>query len=145
MQFDPDNIVIKLCTRGMELEASEKPGEAKELFMQAWNESITDFEKFTSAHYVARHQPSVEGKLEWDLKALGFALKIKDEPMKANYPSLYLNIGKCYEDLKEYNNAFENYKAAYTYIHWLPADGYGKMIRSGIEKAMERVSGSRPE
>ena len=29
---------------------------AKLLFLQAWNESDTDFEKFTAAHFVARHQ-----------------------------------------------------------------------------------------
>jgi rifampin ADP-ribosylating transferase len=124
----------------MELEAGENPEKAKDVFMQAWNESTTDFEKFTAAHYVARHQPSVEDKLIWDQKALDFALKIKEDGMQAYYPSLYLNIGKCYEDLKEVDKAFKNYKTAYSYIHYLSADGYGQMIRSGIEKAIERVS-----
>lgn len=59
-----------------------------------------DFEKFTAAHYVARHQKSVEDKLNWDETALAFTLKINDRNMRTSYPSLYLNIAKCYEDLR---------------------------------------------
>lgn len=33
-------------------------GRAKELFLQAWHAAVNDFEKFTAAHYVARHQPT---------------------------------------------------------------------------------------
>src|SRR5579885_2101416 len=108
MQFDPNNTIIKLCALGMELEAKKQPAEAKTLFLQAWNEATNDFEKFTAAHYVARHQNSIEEKLHWDKTALHFALKIEDAAMAANFPSLYLNIAKCYEDLGDINNAKEN-------------------------------------
>lgn len=138
MQFDPNNTVIKLCARGMELEAKQ-PAEAKALFMQAWNEATNDFEKFTAAHYVARHQNSIEEKLHWDKTALDFALKIDDEKMKANFPSLYLNIAKCYEDIGDVKNAKENYKNAEAYIKHLPDNGYGKMTASGIKNGLERV------
>lgn len=141
MQFDPNNKVIKLCASGMELEAKQQTAEAKKLFLQAWNEATNDFEKFTAAHYVARHQNSVEEKLEWDKTALAFALKIKDEDMAANLPSLYLNIAKCYEDLGDIDNARENYATAFSYLKHLPDDGYGKMIRAGVAKGLERVAG----
>ena len=29
------------------------------------------------------------------------AMKVNDEGIKPSYPSLYLNIGKCYEDLND--------------------------------------------
>ena len=76
----------------MNLEGEGKPEEAYKMFQQAWNEATDDFEKFTSAHYVARHQKSVADKLRWDEIALSLALKIEDENMKANYPSLILML-----------------------------------------------------
>src|SRR5436190_23231943 len=120
MQFDPNNKVIQLCAKGMDMEANQMPGEAQALFLQAWNEATNDFEKFTAAHYVARHQKSVVDKLTWDETALTFALNINDETMTANYPSLYLNIAKGYEDLKDIANAQKNYQAALSYSKYLP-------------------------
>src|SRR5579864_6491359 len=111
MHFDPNNTIVQFCAKGMELEATQ-PSEAKALFIQAWNEAKTDIEKFTAAHYVARQQPSTKDKLHWDKTALEFALKIEDDGIKSNYPSLYLNIAKCYEDLGDYNNAHINYQKA---------------------------------
>ena len=139
MQFDTNNKIIELCAKGMEMEA-KNPEDAKALFLQAWNKSETDFEKFTSAHYVARHQTSTEDKLQWDKTALEFALKIHDDMMKANYPSLYLNIAKCYEDLKDFKNARKNYEAAQQYENNLPENDYGKMIKAGIKNGMTRIS-----
>jgi len=140
MQFDPENKVIQLCIEGMENEGAGKPEEAEKLFLQAWNESENDFEKFTSAHYVARHQSSITEKLKWDEIALVAALNIKDESIKGSLPSLYLNIGKCYEDLKDYGLAIKNYKEALFYTNFLPANEYGNMIKNGIEKGLARIS-----
>ena len=140
MQFDPNNKIIQLCTQGMEMEAKQKHEEAKALFLQAWNEATNDFEKFTAAHYVARYQESVQEKLAWDKTALSFALNIKDETIEGSYPSLYLNIAKCYEDLKDIHNAEKYYQLALTYIDHLPSNGYGELIREGVKKGLERVS-----
>jgi tetratricopeptide (TPR) repeat protein len=140
MQFDTNNNIVKLCAQGMMLEGEGKPPEAREIFLQAWNESTNDLEKFISAHYVARHQKNIADKLDWDKTALHFALKINDENMKANYPSLYLNIAKCYEDLDDHNNAETNYQLAFSFANLLPDDGYGKMIKQGIASGMKRVA-----
>ncbi len=141
MNFDPENPVILLCAEGMNLEGQGDPETAANLFLKAWTESTSDFEKFTSAHYVARHQKTIPGKLKWDQTALDFALKINDETMKVYYPSLYLNIAKCYEDLADFDSAKEFYQAARSYLNFLPDDGYGKMIKSGVDQGFERVSG----
>jgi tetratricopeptide (TPR) repeat protein len=140
MNFDPDNSIVKLCAQGMELEGKGETEEAHKLFLQAWQAAATDFEKFISAHYVARHQQTVTDKLKWDKIALQAALKIADETMQANYPSLYLNIAKCYEDLRDFAMAKENYQLASLFSGKLPDDGYGKMIISGIKNGIERVS-----
>jgi len=110
MEFSPNNHVIKLCVQGMDMEGKGKPEEASKLFLQAWNEATNDFEKFTAAYYVARHQKSVTDKLKWLETSLQAALKINDVTVKGAFPSLYLNIAKCYEDLGDLDNAKKNMK-----------------------------------
>ncbi len=139
MQFEPDNKIVKLCAQGMDLEGEGKNEEASEIFLKAWEETGDDKEKFTAAHYVARHQKSVADKLAWDETALELALKMKDDSVKGAYPSLYLNIAKDYEDLNEFEKATKNYELALTYTTFLHDDGYGKMIKGGVENGLERI------
>lgn len=139
MEFDPNNKVVKLCAQGMDMEGKGNPGAADRLFLQAWNEATNDFERFTAAHYVARHQKTVADKLKWDKTALQLALKINDDTIKATYPSLYLNIAKCYEELNDFDNAIKNYQLALSFTNLLPENGYGNMIKGGICSGIERV------
>ena len=140
MQFNPNNKIIQLCTQGLEMEARIKPIKAKGLFLQAWDESKTDFEKFTEVHYVARQQSTIKEKLEWDKTSLDLALKIDDKSIQASYPSLHLNIAKCYEDLQDIENARNYYQLALSFTGFLEDNGYGKMIKAGIENGIKRVS-----
>lgn len=139
MEFNQDNKVIQLCTKGMEMEGRGQATEANNLFIEAWNLATTDVEKFTAAHYVARHQKSISDKLKWDQTALQHALQIDDKTIKETLPSLYLNIGKCYEDLDDFDNAKINYQAAFSFINFLSDNGYGNMIKTGIRNALERL------
>ncbi len=139
MQFDPENNIVILCAQGMQLEGKGKPVEAANQFQQAWNEATTTTEKFIAAHYVARHQPTVADKLKWDETAMDYALKIDNLEIKSAFPSLYLNIAKCYEDMNELDRAYDHYQLAFSFVSFLSDDGYGNMIKSGINKAIERV------
>lgn len=139
MEFNPDNKIVKLCSGGMELEGQGKLPEAASLFNQAWMEAVNDFEKFTAAHYLARHQKSVPEKLQWDETALKHALLL-GKSAEDVLPSLYLNIGKCYEDLQDFGKAKKHYDAAASFQHLLPDDGYGKMMRAGIANGLVRIS-----
>ena len=112
IEFNPHNNVIKLCVQAMGMEESGKAEEARRLFLQAWNESTNDFEKFTAAYYVARHQDNVRDKLRWLETSLKFALEINDVSVSGAFPSLYSNIGKCYEELNDSENAKKNYELA---------------------------------
>ncbi|MBW4472139.1 MAG: NAD(+)--rifampin ADP-ribosyltransferase [Stenomitos rutilans HA7619-LM2] len=96
----------------MGMEEKGKPEEASGLFLQAWNEATYDFEKFISAHYVARHQKNVADKLKWLETALQFALKMNNDSVKSAFPSLYSNIAQCYEDLSDPSKAKKNYELA---------------------------------
>lgn len=112
MEFNPSNIVVKSCLQGMDMAEKGKPEEASRLFLQAWNEATDDFEKFTAAHYVARHQNNASDKLKWHETALQLALRINDDTVRSAFASLYLNIAKCYEELNEFDVAKKNYELA---------------------------------
>ena len=115
MEFSPGNNVIRLCIQGMDAEDKGNPEEAGRLFLRAWNEATEDFEKFTAAYYVARHQNNVRDKLRWLETSLQFALKINDVTVKAAFPSLYSTIAKCYEDLNDRERAKKSYELANSY------------------------------
>jgi rifampin ADP-ribosylating transferase len=105
----------------MGIEEKGKPEEAGILFLQAWNEATNDFEKFIAAYFVARLQKNVSDKLKWIETALQFALKINDDTVNSAFPSLYLNIAKCYEDLGDIDNAKKNHELANSFKN-KPAD-----------------------
>ncbi len=44
-----------------------------------------------------------------------FALKINNDTVKSAFPSLYINIAKCYEDLNDPDKAKKNYELAASY------------------------------
>ena len=108
MEFNPANNIVKLCLQGMDMEEKGRPEEASRLFLQAWNDATNDFEKYTAAFYVARHQHDIAGKLKWLETALGLALKINDDSVNGAFPSLYSNIAKCYAEMGDTVNAKKN-------------------------------------
>lgn len=83
---------------------------------------------------------SVVDKLKWDETALQLALKIDKDKVKGAFPSLYLNIAKCHEDLNDLDNAKKNYDLAHSFTNLLPDNGYGNMVKAGIMKGIERVT-----
>ncbi|MCW3077635.1 MAG: arr, rifampin ADP-ribosylating transferase [Bacteroidetes bacterium] len=115
MEFNANNAVIRLCLQAMEVEGKGNPEEAGTIFLQAWNEATNNFEKFTAAYYVARHQKNCRDKLKWFETALQFALKINNISVKGAFPSLYLNIAKCYEELRDFDNAKKNHELAISF------------------------------
>jgi tetratricopeptide (TPR) repeat protein len=71
---------------------------------------------------------------------LQLALKIDDNSVNEAFPSLYLNIAKCYEDLNDFESAIRNYQLALSFTHLLSDNGYGSMIRGAIANGLERVT-----
>jgi hypothetical protein len=115
MEFSPNNNIIRLCLQGINQEEQAQPEEAGRIFLQAWNEATDDFEKYTAAFFVARHQDNIPDKLKWLGTSLQFALNINDVSVKAAFYSLYLNISKCYEDLNDSVNANRNHELAISF------------------------------
>lgn len=109
-KFDPNNIIIRLCITGIELEENGNADEAISIFYKAWNEASDDFDKFIAAYYLARQQKDSKDKLKWMQTSLQCALNINDENVKSAYPTLYTNIAMCYEALLDSDNARINYE-----------------------------------
>ena len=97
------------------MEDSGKAEEAALLFIEAWNETIDDFERFIAAFYVARHQKNMADKLKWQETSLPFALKLNEVSVMSAFATLYLNIAECYEALVEPDKAKENEELSNSY------------------------------
>src|SRR5688572_30165610 len=108
MEFNPNNSIVQLCLQGMNMDEKGETEKASELFLKAWNEAANDLEKFLAAHFIARHQKKVSEKLKWSETALQYALSLDDVAVKSAYPTLYLNIASCYEELNDLDNAKKN-------------------------------------
>lgn len=121
MEFDPNNNVIQLCMQGMGMEDRGNPKEAIKLFTRAWDEATDNFEKFTAAFYIARHQNTVPDRLRWLDAALQHALKVNSDSVRGALSSLYVNIAKCYEELEDMGNAKKNHELA-TLLKGKPSD-----------------------
>lgn len=122
IKFDPNNLVIKLCMSGMGLEDSGNIEDAITMFNKAWHEAADDYERFVAAYHLARQQKSITEKLKWMETSLQCALKINDDNVKSAYSTLYSNIAKCYEELRDSENAKRNYELSNS-SKGAPSDG----------------------
>jgi hypothetical protein len=136
--MDPENSIVKLCVQGMEHESNGDVETASRLFLSAWEQATDDFERCIAAHYVARNQ-SPEEALVWNQRSLDLARAVNDDRVRGFLPSLYLNMGKSYEDLARLDDARQYYAMTVEVLDSLPDNGYGKNLRDGAQRAIERV------
>jgi hypothetical protein len=99
--MDLTNPVIQLCVLGSRAEFEGRPGEARELYWQAWEKAKDHYDACIAAHYVARFQESPQDIFHWNQEALIHADAVENESVKEFYPSLYLNMGRSYELLDD--------------------------------------------
>lgn len=137
--MDPNNPVVKLCAAGVEAEGQGRPDDAKALFEQAWNDSRDDFERCIAAHYVARHQATLDAELAWNVKALERADLVGDERVHGFYPSLYLNLAHSLEKVGRAAEACELYTRAAARLENQPETPYVRLVRSGVVAGRKRT------
>ena len=138
---DAGNPIVKLCADGMMAEGDGRRDDARRLFAHTWTTSTDDFERCVAAHYLARHQASPAETLHWNQESLTRARLVSDDRVRDFYPSLYLNLGRSYEDLGQHDEARRYYDLAAESAGGLLADGYGAMVRRGIRDGQRRVKG----
>jgi tetratricopeptide (TPR) repeat protein len=140
LEADANSPVVKLCAQGIAAEIAGKVEEAAELYQQAWMARADDYDACIAAHYVARVQRTAQEVLRWNREAVQYAEAVNDARVEAFYPSLYLNLGKAYEDAGNKEEAKKFYGLAEGKTAILPEGAYADTVRRGIAKGLERVS-----
>ena len=138
--MDPNNPVVKLCAQGIEVEMKGRRDEARLLYLQAWELRKDDVDACIAAHYLARHQDSPAETLRWNELALTHGMCASAESVRSFFPSLYLNLGKSYEDAGDSARARELYEQGERCLDDVPGGGYGDVVRQGLQNALGRVS-----
>lgn len=136
--MDAGNAVVKLCADGMAAEAQGRIADARLLFAQAWRARTNDFEACVAAHYVARHQATLQETLHWNQEALRYADAVADDRVREFYPSLHLNVGDSLERLGRIDEACQHYSLAAARLNALPKGGYADMIRNSLAQRQSR-------
>jgi hypothetical protein len=85
----------------------------------------------------------------WDLRALSAAEHISDHraaeagmtaSVASLYPSLHLNLGECYRKLGQPEPAAEHLRRGLAAAGALTDDGYGRMVRGGLDRLAVRLA-----
>ena len=56
------------------------------------------------------------------------------------YPSLHLNLGECYSKLGDPDRTREQFERGQVAVGSLGDDGYGQMIKGGLDRLDERLA-----
>jgi len=123
---------------------------AQLLFSEIWDEMGGEqgdpLHRCTLAHAMADVQDDVREELQWDQTALAAAGLLTDArlaqagvslPVTGLYPSLHLNLSECHRKLGDLDRAREHLQHARATISALGDDGYGQMIKNGLERMAE--------
>ncbi|MEV0717730.1 hypothetical protein [Asanoa sp. NPDC050611] len=101
------------------------------------------------AHSMADVQDDVRAELVWDLRALAAADLLSDDrvaragvPLSVAglYPSLHLNLADCYHRLGDPDRARDHLERARAGIDALGDDGYGQLIKTGLDRLTRRLA-----
>ena len=149
---EPDPTMTRIGL-GIELSQQGEREAARTVFAQVWDdmggEGGDPFHRCALAHSMADVQDDVQGELVWDLRALEAADLVSDEraaqagvtsPVAAFYPSLHLNLSECYRKLGNLEAAREHLERGQAAVGSLGDDGYGQMIKGGLDRLAERLA-----
>lgn len=149
---EPDATMTRIG-QGMELGQRGERAAARELFAEVWSgvggAAGDPLHRCALAHAMADVRDDVREELAWDLRALEAAELLTEErasqagvtsPVAGLYPSLHLNLGECYRKLGDLDSAREHLLRGAAAVGALPEDGYGQLIRTGLDRLAERLT-----
>jgi tetratricopeptide (TPR) repeat protein len=137
MAIDSNNAVVALCAAGMAIEG-DVPA-ARRLFEQAWEVRRDDYDASIAAHYLARHQTTVEDRLAWNLRAARHAEVVADDRARELKASLYLNLADAYLAVGDSAEARAAIGRAAASLDDLPVGGYRDFVKRGIDGVVRRL------
>ncbi|WAP50515.1 hypothetical protein OL239_10670 [Arthrobacter sp. ATA002] len=127
----------------------DKPG-ARSLLMQCWESTSAEDHgrRCVLAHYLADIQEELDDEISWDETALhehgflsgGDLAPVGIPEVRGMLPSLHLNLGDGYLRRGQPALARAQQQAGLGESAHLPRDGYGAMIRSGLDNLGLRIS-----
>jgi hypothetical protein len=105
------------------------------------------FHECVLSHYMADAQDVLADELAWDIRSLDAALRCTAEvqfdrqafSIAAFMPSIYLNLSDDYFRLGDFARARAHLASAREVIGVLADDGYGKLIRGGLERLEKKL------
>jgi len=136
--IDGDSVVARLCAAGIAIDGDAAAAGA--LFRQAWDARRDDYEASIAAHFLARHQPSLDESLYWNRVAAEHAEAVTDERAKPLLASLYLNLADNYVALGDSANAIIVAEQGVAALQFLPADGYRDFVSRGLQRVRARLA-----
>ena len=111
----PKARVRYLLERGRAFNSSDHPDQARPLFEKALelaSANRLDAYAIDGAHMLAIVEPSADGQLKWNYRAVAMAEKSDDPSARRWLASLYNNIGCTLHDQKRYQDALEIFQKA---------------------------------
>ncbi|WP_374969512.1 hypothetical protein [Terrabacter sp. BE26] len=129
--------------------AAGRSQEAREALADCWGATGEgDYaQRCVIAHYLADQQDCLTDEVTWDERALEAHQHVRDADLvplgimsaAAFAPSLHLNLGDGNLRLGNLEAARTHLEAARRAEHFLPCEGYGAMIRGGIDRLAHRL------
>jgi hypothetical protein len=141
--------VLERIFEAVSLFNAGRRSEAREAFTTIWGEIEADgdpFHQCVLSHYMADAQDDPLDELMWDRRALGAADRIvKERPDTAGlsvlsmYPSLHVNLADVMHRTGDVDGARKHLAMAQAASDALKDDGYGQMIRAGIDRLARKL------
>lgn len=147
----PDPVMARLNEIAV-LSATVDREQARLEYLQVWEQVGEDGDPLhlmTLLHHLADLYDDPQQALDWDQRALLAADRLTDERLEqyhpglrrdAMYPSLYLNIADNLAKLGRTAEAEDVLTKAERHLDQLGDDGYGAMIRGGIDRLRARIA-----
>ena len=137
-----DSAMIERISRGQDLMSHGDREGACTLYNTLWEEATRDENQYqlcVIAHFMAHAHTDAVMQRDWHLRSLRAADLVGDERVRGYYPSLYANLGEVHLRLGDLAQAWEYTNKAREVAYLLPDDGYGRLIRSLIERLVEAI------
>ena len=151
---EPDPVMARIGAAQALAAAGDREG-AMAAFAAVWADLGEDGDALhlvSLAHYVADLQDDPRAELEWDQRAMRAFERLTDERAKRHHdalsvrgflPSLHLNLAADHARLGHREAALHHLAAAEEALPALADDGYGLMIRGGVERLRADLGASR--
>jgi hypothetical protein len=143
--------VMTRIGEALALSQQGRRAEARAAFAALWAElgdGGDPLHRCTLAHHMADVQDDPAEELAWDQRALTAAESITDAraeaagatgPVAAFYPSLHLNLGEDHRRLGDLEAARHHLALGRAAAGALGDDGYGQMVRGGLDSLAARL------